>query len=400
MDHRDLPVLLVVESDIATTQLIERLLLACRPFGVRYRKVYLAALAFTDLEPGVIPLFVRCADPALRLWIRLLHRAGHPYLYYLDDNFWELQGDSPVVRYYRDPQIRQCLQCAVSGARQVLTNSEALAVYLQQFTTRIRVLPPFFDFALIEGCVREDTPEFRIGFAGSSTRSDDLELIRAVIQPVLDHIPAAVFEFCGVLPVGIEPGPRVRFFPHMDSYAGFIRFQAARNWAIGLAPLLDTLANRAKTNNKYREYGACGIAGLYSNVQPYQSCVEPSVTGLLLEPSSESWLSAILLLAGQPDRREQIARRAQQDVRKKYCVRAVAASWAECLRESHTHLSGHPSHLPRAYWSGIVWERLAAHLRILGLQVQDAYRKGGAGMVLARTAQRVSAALSGVMRPR
>jgi glycosyltransferase involved in cell wall biosynthesis len=381
---------MVIEGEIATTQLVEQLLLACRPLGIRYRKVYLASLTFGHLDRWTVPLFVRCGDPGLGLWIELLRRAHHPYLYYIDDNFWEIQGDSPLVQYYRDPGVRQSLEFAVCHADRVLTNSQVLASYLQRFSERLRVLPSFFDFSLIEGCIREQTPELRIGFAGSPSRGGDLELIRPVVQPVLDRIPNAVFEFCGVMPAGLQPGPRIRFFDHTSSYTDFIRFQARRNWAIGLAPLRDHSANRAKTNNKYREYGACGIAGVYSDMPPYQGSVEPGVTGLLAGPSNAAWLSAILLLALEPDRRERIARRAERDVREKYCVLSVAGVWGDCIRETHAGLQRHPSHLMRAYMSGIVVERLARGVGILWLQVQDAYRKGGVRMVLSKTVERLS----------
>src|SRR5258708_19380252 len=117
---------MVIEGENATTQIVERLLYACRPLGVRYRKVHLASLTFGILDRRNVPLFVRCGDPGLGLWIELLGRANHPYLYYIDDNFWELQGDSPIAQYYHDPDIRQSLQFVVSHAHQLLPNSEVL----------------------------------------------------------------------------------------------------------------------------------------------------------------------------------------------------------------------------------------------------------------------------------
>jgi len=384
---------MVIEGEIATTQLIERVLHACAPLGIRYTKVHLADLTFRHLNSSTVPLFVRCGDPGLRLWIRLLRRAKHPYFYYIDDNFWEIRGDSPVARYYREPLVRQSLEFAVTHAHEVLTNSEVLSSYLHRFSTRLHVLPPFFDFALIDGCVREQTEEFRIGFAGSVTRRDDLTLIGSLIQPILRRIPNAVFEFCGVMPSGVQAGPRIRFFEHTSSYADFIRFQARRNWAIGLAPLQDTSANRAKTNNKYREYGACGIAGVYSDMPPYQGSVEPMVTGLLVEPSDDAWLSAIMLLAFDPVRREQIAKCAEQDVRAKFCVKAVAAIWGDCMREIQGELRRRPSHLTSAYLSGIFLERATLGIKNLWLQTEDAYHKGGVAMVALKTAQRLSLGL-------
>jgi glycosyltransferase involved in cell wall biosynthesis len=386
-------ILLIAEADIATTQLIEQLLQACRPFGIHYRKVYLNSFALRDLNRRTVPLFVRCGDPGLKLWIELLRRARHPYLYYIDDNFWELRDNSALGEYYRDPGVRESLEVAVCQAGLVLTNSEVLASYLQRFTPRLRVLPSFFDFALIEGCLPEPTEELRVGFAGSPSRIDDLDLIRPVIQPVLDRVPSAVFEFCGVLPRDTQPSGRIRFFGHVDSYEDFIRFQAKRNWAIGLAPLRDHAANRAKTNNKYREYGACGIAAVYSDMPPYSSCVRQGITGLLAAPSSEAWLSAILSLALSAGERELMAKRAREDVREKYSVETVAGAWAGCIREIHSELRQHPSRLVRAYLGRILLADWAHPFRILRLQVQDAYGKGGVPLVLLKTGQRLSSGL-------
>ena len=400
MHDDELSVLMVIEREIATTQLLEQVLQAGRRLGIVYRKVFLSSLSIADLDPGTAPLFVRCGDRSLRFWIKLLNHARHPYLYYLDDNFWEIQGDSPVAPYYRDSEVRETLRLAVSQAHQVLTNSEVLASYLKRFTGHVRVLPTFFDFGLIEGCARPATAEIRIGFAGSITRQPDLELVRPVIQPALDRIPGAVFEFCGTLPAGVDPGPGVRFFPYVDSYADFIRFQVGRNWAIGLAPLRDTAANRAKTNNKYREYGGCGIAGLYSNIDLYRGCVEHGVTGFLVDDRPESWLWAMERLAFEGAERRRMGERAAQDVRAKHCVSSVAGAWAECIGKTQLELRQRPSHLARAYWNGAAMEQTARKLRILGLQIEDAYRKGGVAMVVRRSARRAAEGFARIIRRR
>ena len=81
-------VLLVVEGEIATTQLIERILLACESYGLRYRKKLLSRLKIQDFSTDTIPLFVRCGDPVFERWVDLLLQARHPYIYYIDDNFW------------------------------------------------------------------------------------------------------------------------------------------------------------------------------------------------------------------------------------------------------------------------------------------------------------------------
>ncbi len=325
-------VLIIIEDDIATTYLIEQVLSACARHGIEYRKRYLSTLKIDDFEPTTIPLFVRCGDPLLEYWIDLLHRAKYPFLYYLDDNFWMITGESPLGIYYRQPAVRRSLEYAISHATLVLTNSSQLATFLLRFTGSISVLPTFFDFSLISECKTVTTDEIRIGFAGSTSRISDLQIIRPVISPILDRYPNVVFEFAGVMPEGIEPNKRIRFFPHKPSYSEYIKFQIGRMWAIGLAPLVDNEANRCKTNNKYREYGACKIAGIYTDIQPYRQCVKEGSSGILVENSTEAWLAALHFLIESPDQRTGIAHEAYCDVIEKYSVESVSSIWADCIK--------------------------------------------------------------------
>jgi hypothetical protein len=234
MNLKELDILMVIEGEIATTYLIEQILTACADHGIRYRKQFLDKLRVADIKPNTIPLFIRCADPLLESWVELLTEAQHPYLFYIDDNFWEIKGKSPLARYYQHPLVRHSLEYAVSNADTIITNSKELASFILRFNDRIKVLPAFFDFDVIEGITAQPTDEIRIGFAGSPSRVDDLDIISPIINPILDRYPSVVFEFAGVFPKGVNASDRVRFFPHVTDYREFIRFQAGRNWAVGL----------------------------------------------------------------------------------------------------------------------------------------------------------------------
>jgi hypothetical protein len=380
---------MVIEGEIATTHLIERILLACEPHGVCYRKQFLSALKIQDFLPNSIPLFVRCGEPVLEYWIDLLRRAKHPYLYYIDDNFWLIQGDSHLARYYQHPIIRRSLECAVTHASNVLTNSDELALFLGSFNCNIKMLPSFFDFSLIDSCVKQSTEEIRIGFAGSSSRVDDLDIVRPVIFPILDAFPNAVFEFAGVMPQGIEQSDRVRFFPHTPSYSAFVRFQAERNWSIGLAPLVDSEANRCKTNNKYREYGACKIAGVYSDLQPYKRSVMPGVSGLLVENSTEAWFAAINRLATNSLERNEIGEHAYDDVRNKHCVERVSKVWASCIAEIDHHIQARPSIPLQVACRHGSFEKMRIKVDTLRVQFKSTYNIGGVQLVIRQSMRRL-----------
>lgn len=335
----EIDILMVIEGEIATTHLIEHMLSACQPYGIVYRKIFLSALTTSDIRKTTIPLFVRSGDPSLRLWIDRLHNANHPYIYYIDDNFWKIEGESPIARYYQHPLIRQSLESAVSGAYRVLTNSDLLAEFLYRFNEKIKVLPSFFDFSLLQPAQAPPPHgELRIGFAGSPSRANDLDIVKPVIQPILDAYPQVVFEFIGAKLTGLAPNDRIRSFPHNTDYEGFIHFKQERQWSIGLAPLIDNYSNRCKTNNKYREYSACGIAGIYSDMPPYQRSVIDGETGLLAEHTPEAWFSAISRLISDQVLRDQIAANAHEDVFKKHSVERVATIWSEHFTHVQQHM--------------------------------------------------------------
>ncbi len=331
-------ILMVIEGEIATTHLIEHMLSACRPYGIFYRKKFLSALTTSDIRKTTIPLFVRSGDPSLRLWIDRLHSANHPYIYYIDDNFWKIEGESPIARYYQHPLIRHTLEAAVSGAYRVLTNSDLLADFLHRFNEKIEVLPSFFDFSLLKPTQSTSHGELRIGFAGSPSRANDLDIIKPIIQPILETYPQVVFEFIGASLTDFSPNDRIRNFPHNADYEGFIHFKQERQWSIGLAPLIDNYSNRCKTNNKYREYSACGIAGIYSDMPPYQRSIIDGETGLLVEHTPDAWFSAISRLISDQVLRDNIAATAHEDVFKKHNVERVATIWSEHFNHVHRHM--------------------------------------------------------------
>lgn len=392
--HQSIDILLIVEADIATTELLERLLLACFKYGILFRKRYLRDLSLRDFGVRTIPLFVRTGDPAGGYWARLLRDSKWPYVYYIDDNFWEIRGESPLAIYYQNGDVRRTLQAFIANADRVLTNSNVLAQYLGRFSGEVRCIPAFFDFSLIPRATHIATDERRIGFAGSSSRDEDLQLIVPAINVVLARFPDVVFEFAGVMPAGVLASERVRFFPQFPNYAEFVKFQASRGWLLGLAPLLDKVSNRSKTNNKFREYGACGVAGIYSKIEPYAEVI-PEVSGLLVSESASAWTDAICRLLDDPELTKKIAAHAYAVVVAKYSVDTVAGQWVEELVPlGPQSVACSRSFSRRALWR-LDYERQIGRVRSLRLLVALSYREGGSNLVVRKILARARNAWRG-----
>ncbi len=327
-------VLLIVEADIATTQLTEQLLSECAKFGVRYKKVYLSQLDEYVFSSSALPLFVRTADPVAMFWMESLKRSNIPYFFYIDDNFWLIGGETPLAKYYRHPIIRRSLKFAVENAHAVITNSAALKEFILPKNLNTVLLPAFFDFSLLPVRAIEPVSEYRIGFAGSPSRDADLDILKDVIPHFLAQRDEVVFEFIGCLPNWLEQGPRVRFFEHMNSYTDYIAFQVQRSWKIGLAPLDNKTSNKYKTNNKYREYSAFRCAGVYSVSESYVDSVVDGVTGLLVEANTaECWVAAIERYLDDEPGRASIAEQAYNDVNSRFNIAVVATQWTALFQQ-------------------------------------------------------------------
>lgn len=379
-------ILLIIEADIATTQLTEQLLTECERFGINYKKVYLNQLETAHFATSSIPLFVRNADPIAEFWMRSLKEINKPFLYYIDDNFWLIDGKTPLAAYYQHPSTRRSLEYAVANAYAVITNSRNLQSFIARKNKNTVILPPFFDFRLIPVAPVPVTDEYRIGFAGSSSRSADLEILKEVIPTVLQRHPNVVFEFVGCAPDWLEQGPRVRFYEHIPSYTGYIEFQATRHWKIALAPLDERNSNKYKTNNKYREYSAFRYAGIYSNSETYADSVRDGKTGILVKDNTTlSWVSAIESYINDESLRCRVAQAAYLDAYERFDISSVTERWCDLFVATKLKSTAESFDVSKLSQRPNLSSRLA-HYRLL---LEISMYEGGLAVTAARIARRL-----------
>ena len=77
--------------------------------------------------------------------------------------------------------------------------------------------------------------------------------------------------------------------------------------SIGLAPLLDTRFNRARSHTKYYDITQAGAAGIYAEGPVYERIVQHEENGLLLPMQPDKWVQAIVDLYENPTRVSEIA---------------------------------------------------------------------------------------------
>jgi len=325
-----------VEGDIATNQILSKLLNDLGfPKGCRTRNI--ESLELADLADSV-PVFCRLCHPQL-FWIpEYLTEKGISYVYYIDDNFWMLHGTTPLHKYYNSPEVVRSLDNFVRYASTVITNSCALRDCIDRRFPSVRneLLPPPFDVSFIKRLLGEDgndqykktSSKFIVGYSGGF-KAEEFAFLVGVVNALHAELPDIRFEFIGACPEELKSHPAVSWFPPINDYDEYLAFQLSRKWTIGLAPLMASGFNAAKTDNKFREYGGCGIAGVYSMVSPYREVVIHGRTGILVDNSVECWVTAIKQILEDCELHQRMTQGAFAYVEQRYAHDAIANSWRE-----------------------------------------------------------------------
>jgi SAM-dependent methyltransferase len=187
-------------------------------------------------------------------------------------------------------------QFAFSGVHAVQTSTPALADILRLrnpevaiFPNAMRALPDINNFA---------DPNVMTVFFGALNREQDW----APLMPVLNDIAEKVgdrLRFCVVHDQSFFDAlqtPHKQFTPTCD-YETYMTLLG--QCEISFMPLSDTPFNRAKSDLKFIEAGACRVASLASHVV-YPATVEDGRTGLLFRDASELH-DRLLRLVAMPD---------------------------------------------------------------------------------------------------
>ena len=103
-----------------------------------------------------------------------------------------------------------------------------------------------------------------------------------------------------------------------------------------LACLEDSPFNLCKSNVKFREYGARGLAGSYSNIPVYAEWVEHGQTGLLVENTEAAWYEAMASLVENPEAARRIGQNTRSFAEKNLTMERYAKAWMEQILDPLT----------------------------------------------------------------
>ncbi len=357
MEHRP-RVLAILPAFIPSTQIcVVRPFLALHRAGRIRARITLESLTFRrDTDWADLAVFCRNTEPDYGHNLELLCDRNVPIIYDIDDNFFDIPEDAEVGAYHKDPERLAMLRRYLQAASLVRVYSQPMFEKVHPLNDRVtKVIPPI-DPGLTERAQRSPGDDaVKIVYATSRGKDDLAPIFLPALRRVLREYPAkAKVHFWGFRPESRDGGfAGIHWHPVIGDYEKYVRQFSRVGFDIGLAPLKDDIFHRSKTNNKFREYGVCGIVGIYSDVDVYSNCISHGETGLLVPNDEESWYRALVTLIENRQLREKIASQAENFVRRHYSQEAFERIWREQIQaildqgESHvgTKRQGYsPSH--------------------------------------------------------
>lgn len=281
-----------------------------------------------------VVVFCRNTSPQHAQALRTVLDQKKPFIYDLDDNFFEISTETPVGRYHRaEPQIRT-LETYLSSASLVRVYSSRVEQIVKKYNPQVALVIPPIKWSFIRPRpLRLEGEPIRIVYATSQQEDPLEEIFRPALVEILKKYTGKVqMVFWGIRPEGYDDFKCVEYWPFTANYNRFLERFSSYGFDIGLAPLQNTPFHLSKTNAKFRDYAACKIAGVYSDVPVYSNCVENGRTGLLVANTPADWFAAISRLIEDAPFRNQIAEQAYLKAQTDYSETSFNLVWLEQIQ--------------------------------------------------------------------
>jgi glycosyltransferase involved in cell wall biosynthesis len=299
-------------------------------------KISLESLASSrNLEWADLVIFCRNTEPRYAYIMDILQNKNIPFIFDLDDNFFELPLNTDEGRYHRQSEHLEMVTNYIRRASLVRVYSDPLKHKAETLNQKVEKVFGPIDLNLIQpGKIEVNSNIVKLVYATSRIHDEISALFTPALKQILKEYAGRIeCHFWGPFLHEFKGYRGVYNHTPIQNYNRFIELFSRSGYDIGLAPLPDDLFHRSKSNNKFREYGACRIAGIYSDMEVYSTCVKHGETGLLVSNKPEAWYQAIVKLIEDRDLREKIKRQAQEYVIFHYSQEQFERIWWDQIQK-------------------------------------------------------------------
>ncbi|MCR5836693.1 MAG: glycosyltransferase [Lachnospiraceae bacterium] len=172
-------------------------------------------------------------------------------------------------------------------------------------------------------------------FSGSITHNEDINMILPALAKVMEENSNVILNFFGELNVPQELEPyknRIESMPFVDWQK---LPELISDVDINIAPLVDSIFNEAKSENKWTEASFVKVPTVASDLGAFSKMIEHNKTGLLCTTVDE-WVDALNYLIQNPQERVRIGENAYQKVQKSCCTLFSGKPFADYIKSKMT----------------------------------------------------------------
>lgn len=239
-------------------------------------------------------------------WARALwtfREQGGEVIYFMDDDLMDKKLLAELPRLYakkissRATQWRSKLEAMCSS---YWFSSEALQRKYSSWNASLLTPVPLDVHAV--------TARHWIFYHGTASHIAEIEWLAPVIAKLHKHRNDAWFEVFGDYSVKkiFRSVPLVSVM-HPMSWETYWTFSSTVRRDIGLAPLLPSQFNAARSMTKFYDFARMGAFGIYSDAEPYNKFVRNGVDGILLPNDPQIWIDTINELLQDPQKMQRLA---------------------------------------------------------------------------------------------
>lgn len=288
--------------------------LAMKEAGLVDGAISTGLMHVTDLErynPDTIILQRQIGDARLEAMRRMQRFSRAVKVYELDDYLPNLPLKS-VHRKDMPKDIVKSLRRGLSFVDRFVVSTHAMAEAFAGMHGEIVVCENRLPMSWWDGLQtkRRQGKKPRVGWAGGSSHTGDLELIADVVRDLADEVEWVFFGMC---PEALKP--------YVHEFHGGVAIEqypaklASLNLDLGLAPLEHNLFNECKSNLRQLEYGACGIPIICTDIRPYQDGLNAGLPVTLVKNRYKDWVDAIRMHINDLDATARMADELQAKVK-------------------------------------------------------------------------------------
>lgn len=247
------------------------------------------------------------------------------------DDWFDLNPDSPFVKEHELQDAKSTMTRMIEVADLVTCTTRILESKIAKINKKVRILKNYMDLEFWDVSKEVNTSDkIRIGWAGSITHYDDLQMVINPLKRIMDEYPAEVVFVGDTRLQDHFKGYPVTTMLGVPFEAWPMRLSGLR-LDIGLAPLKATDFNKSKSNIKWQEYSIAKIPGIYSPTVYEVDGFEPKFGIIALD--EDHWYRAIKHYIDYPQRREEVKENSYQHVTRNYSLEKHINEWIDAYTE-------------------------------------------------------------------